>query len=77
MWFCDSFPLLFNDKEVDFQIVCNSYNCKLNDLNNYPNVGFTYAKANKRTLGFYNYFYEERKRDWKMADQVIHKCHKI
>ena len=71
LWFRDPFPLLLNNNEVDFQIACDRYNGIPSDFNNNPNAGFTYVKANKRTIEFYKYWYEERKRDDKMADQEV------
>ncbi|KAI5066337.1 hypothetical protein GOP47_0018961 [Adiantum capillus-veneris] len=71
LWFRNPFPQLEMDPQADFQIACDLYNGKPSDLHNSPNAGFTFAHANERTIRFYEYWYEERKRGAHMADQEV------
>ncbi|ESQ55371.1 hypothetical protein EUTSA_v10025491mg [Eutrema salsugineum] len=54
LWLRDPFPRFFPD--ADFQITCDDYNGKPSDKNNHVNSGFTYVKANNKTLNFYKYW---------------------
>ena len=54
LWLRDPFPRFFRD--ADFQITCDDYNGKPSDKNNHVNSGFTYVKANNRTLSFYKFW---------------------
>eukprot|EP00250_Pteridium_aquilinum_P035402 c9347_g1_i1 orf=386-1228(+) len=71
LWFRDPFPRLQSDPEADFQMACDLYNGNPSDVHNHPNAGFTYVRANERTVRFYEYWYEERKRGSHMADQEV------
>ncbi|KAL1205268.1 hypothetical protein V5N11_011551 [Cardamine amara subsp. amara] len=54
LWFRDPFPRFFPD--ADFQMTCDDYNGKPSDKNNHVNSGFTYVKANKKTLRLYEFW---------------------
>ncbi|CAN8325337.1 unnamed protein product [Cochlearia groenlandica] len=54
LWLRDPFPRFFPD--ADFQITCDDYNGKPTDKNNHVNSGFTYVKANNKTLNFYDFW---------------------
>ncbi|MCO5581902.1 hypothetical protein L7F22_035791 [Adiantum nelumboides] len=71
IWFRDPFPLLRHDSKADMQIACDRFNGKPWDVRNNPNAGFTYVRANEKTLTFYKYWYSERRRSSKMADQEV------
>jgi hypothetical protein len=58
LWFRDPFTR-FN-KGADFQMACDKYTGIPEDLNNLPNGGFLYARSNKRTIDFYEYWYMSR-----------------
>lgn len=58
MWIRNPFPRF--DKFADFQIACDAYTGIPEDMNNRPNGGFVYARSNKRTIDFYNYWYMSR-----------------
>lgn len=77
LWFRNPFPLVQSDTEADFQIASDRYNGKPGDVHNYPNAGFIYVRANTRTVRFYEYWYEERKRGSKMADQEVFNAFKF
>ncbi|KAG7616162.1 hypothetical protein AtNW77_Chr4g0291171 [Arabidopsis thaliana] len=69
MWFRDPFPRL--SKEVDFQIACDRYSGDDKDIHNAVNGGFTFVKANQRTIDFYNYWYMSRLRYPDRHDQDV------
>nr|GEZ22897.1 putative nucleotide-diphospho-sugar transferase, nucleotide-diphospho-sugar transferase [Tanacetum cinerariifolium] len=58
MWFRDPFPMFH--KDADFQIACDYFNGDPSDLRNLPNGGFNYVKSNKKTIEFYNFWYNSR-----------------
>lgn len=70
LWFRNPFPRL-QSVDADLQIACDRYNGRPTDVHNMPNAGFVFVRANKRTLDFYKYWYQERWRDPKMADQEV------
>ncbi|XP_059641423.1 uncharacterized protein At4g15970-like isoform X2 [Cornus florida] len=69
MWFRDPFPRFFPD--ADFQIACDNFWFKSDDLNNRPNGGFTYVKSNNQTIQFYNYWYSSKENYPGMHDQDV------
>jgi len=69
MWFRDPFPRL--SKDVDFQIACDRYSGDDKDIHNAVNGGFTFVKANQRTIDFYNYWYMSRLRYPDRHDQDV------
>ncbi|CAN8276927.1 unnamed protein product [Cochlearia groenlandica] len=69
LWLRDPFPRFFPD--IDFQISCDIYNGKPSDKNNYVNSGFTYVKANNKTLNFYQYWCDSRERFPRKHDQDV------
>ncbi|PWA88631.1 nucleotide-diphospho-sugar transferase, nucleotide-diphospho-sugar transferase [Artemisia annua] len=58
MWFRDPFPKFH--KNADFQIACDYFNGNPSSLRNLPNGGFNYVKSNKKTIKFYNFWYNSR-----------------
>ncbi|KAL1223991.1 hypothetical protein V5N11_004527 [Cardamine amara subsp. amara] len=54
LWFRDPFPHFFQD--IDFQIACDHYNGKPSYKSNWVNSGFTYVKANNKTIKFYEFW---------------------
>ncbi|XVE85533.1 hypothetical protein DITRI_Ditri17bG0098100 [Diplodiscus trichospermus] len=58
MWFRDPFPRFFPD--ADFQIACDHYLGRPDDMNNRPNGGFNYVKSNNRSIAFYKFWYSAR-----------------
>ncbi|XP_022725115.1 uncharacterized protein At4g15970-like isoform X2 [Durio zibethinus] len=58
MWFRDPFPRFFPD--ADFQIACDNFLGRPDDLNNRPNGGFNYVKSNNRSIAFYKFWYSSR-----------------
>lgn len=71
MWFRNPFPHLRHDLKADMQIACDRFNGRPWSVRNSPNAGFTYVRANEKTIRFYKYWYSERKRGAKMADQEV------
>lgn len=72
LWLRDPFPKLQKaTADAEVQIACDRYNGDPKDVNNAPNAGFVYTRANDRTVKFYKYWYRERKRDDRMADQEV------
>ncbi|KAH7373139.1 hypothetical protein KP509_17G039200 [Ceratopteris richardii] len=71
LWFRDPFPILRHDSRADMQIACDHFNGRPWDVKNSPNAGFAFVRANKKTLKFYRYWYEERRISAKMADQEV------
>lgn len=55
MWLRDPFQRFYPDG--DFQIACDHYWFNYTDLNNSPNGGFNYVRANNRTIQFYKFWY--------------------
>ena len=70
LWFRDPFPLLLKNAD-DFQIACDRFNGRPLDVRNKPNAGFTFVRANEKTVKFYEYWYNERSRGPKLADQEV------
>ncbi|XWS69424.1 hypothetical protein CRYUN_Cryun04dG0177800 [Craigia yunnanensis] len=58
MWFRDPFPRFFPD--ADFQIACDNFLGRPDDMNNTPNGGFNYVKSNNRSIAFYKFWYSSR-----------------
>ncbi|PON79183.1 Nucleotide-diphospho-sugar transferase [Parasponia andersonii] len=58
MWFRDPFPRFHLD--ADFQIACDHFFGSAYNIHNKPNGGFTYVKANNRTIDFYKFWYSSR-----------------
>ncbi|KAL3844358.1 hypothetical protein ACJIZ3_001761 [Penstemon smallii] len=55
MWLRNPFPRFYPGG--DFQISCDRYRYNSTYLNNSPNGGFIYVKANNRTVQFYKFWY--------------------
>lgn len=58
MWFRDPFPQFYLD--ADFQIACDHFLGRSDDLHNRPNGGFNYVKSNNRSIEFYKFWYASR-----------------
>lgn len=58
MWLQDPFNHFY--PEADFQIACDLFLGNSEDLNNSPNGGFVYVKANPKTVQFYKFWYQSR-----------------
>lgn len=58
MWFRNPFPQFYED--ADFQIACDNFWGRSDDLNNRPNGGFKYVKSNNRSIEFYKFWYAAR-----------------
>jgi len=61
LWLRDPFPQF--DPDADFQIACDLFfNGNLSDTHNTANGGFKFVISNRKTIKFYNYWYESRLR---------------
>ncbi|XP_010499661.1 PREDICTED: uncharacterized protein At4g15970-like [Camelina sativa] len=61
IWLRDPFPRFVAD--ADFQIACDVFfNGNHSDTHNSANGGFKFVISNRRTIEFYNYWYESRLR---------------
>ncbi|XP_010513964.1 PREDICTED: uncharacterized protein At4g15970-like [Camelina sativa] len=69
MWFRNPFPRFY--KDADFQIACDHYIGKANDLRNRPNGGFNFVRSSNRTIRFYKYWYDSRIKYPKYHDQDV------
>ncbi|XP_038894961.1 uncharacterized protein At4g15970-like [Benincasa hispida] len=75
MWLQDPFNHFYPD--ADFQIACDFFMGNSEDLNNNPNGGFVYVKANPKTVKFYKFWYESRtiypgKHDQDVLNKIKH-----
>lgn len=69
MWFRSPFTRFY--KYGDFQIACDHYLGRSNDLENRPNGGFSFVRSNNRTILFYKYWYASRIRYSGYHDQDV------
>ncbi|XP_010476520.1 PREDICTED: uncharacterized protein At4g15970-like [Camelina sativa] len=69
MWFRNPFPRFY--MYADFQIACDHYLGRSNDLQNRPNGGFNFVRSNNRTILFYKYWYASRLRFPGYHDQDV------
>ncbi|KAH7306585.1 hypothetical protein KP509_22G020600 [Ceratopteris richardii] len=69
MWFRDPFPYISPD--ADIQVACDKYLGQPNSLRNRANGGFLFARANKRTINFYKYWYLAKEVFPGMHDQDV------
>ncbi|XWS34399.1 hypothetical protein CRYUN_Cryun21dG0035500 [Craigia yunnanensis] len=69
MWFRDPFPRFFPD--ADFQIACDNFLGRPDDMNNRPNGGFKYVKSNNRSIAFYKFWYSARETYPEYHDQDV------
>ncbi|KAG6437083.1 hypothetical protein SASPL_101992 [Salvia splendens] len=58
MWFRDPFPHFHPD--ADFQIACDHFSGRSDDLENKPNGGFKFVRSNKRSIEFYKFWHASR-----------------
>ncbi|XP_015883733.4 uncharacterized protein At4g15970 [Ziziphus jujuba] len=69
MWLRNSFPRFYPD--ADIQVSCDTYFGNSTDVNNLSNTGFSFVKSNNRTIQFYKFWYESRKRFPNHHDQHV------
>lgn len=69
MWFRNPFTRFY--RYADFQIACDHYLGRSNDLENRPNGGFSFVRSNNRTILFYKYWYASRIRYSGYHDQDV------
>lgn len=69
VWFRSPIPRLY--AEGDFQIACDHFTGDPDDLQNSPNGGFAYVRANTETVEFYRFWYAARERHPGMHDQDV------
>lgn len=55
MWFRDPFPHFHPD--ADFQIACDHFSGRSDDIENTPNGGFKFVRANARSIEFYKFWH--------------------
>ncbi|GAB4842760.1 hypothetical protein Ancab_012735 [Ancistrocladus abbreviatus] len=67
MWFRDPFPQFHSD--ADIQVACDIFNGNSLDVNNLSNTGLQYAISNNRTIQFYKFWYDSRKKYSGIHDQ--------
>lgn len=58
MWFRDPFPHFYFD--ADFQIACDHFSGQSDNVENRPNGGFNFVRANDKSIEFYKYWYSAR-----------------
>lgn len=58
MWFRDPFRHFYLD--ADFQIACDHFTGRSDDVENLPNGGFKFVRANNRSIKFYKYWYTSK-----------------
>ncbi|ESW14823.1 hypothetical protein PHAVU_007G020400 [Phaseolus vulgaris] len=58
MWFRNPFPKFHVD--ADFQIACDHFTGRSDDVKNKPNGGFNFVKSNNRSIEFYKFWYSSR-----------------
>ncbi|KAL0347433.1 UNVERIFIED_CONTAM: hypothetical protein Scaly_1759300 [Sesamum calycinum] len=65
MWFRDPFPHFHPD--ADFQIACDHFRGRSDDIENRPNGGFKFVRSNNRSIEFYSKLHDLRimLEDWK------------
>ncbi|XP_015883732.3 uncharacterized protein At4g15970 [Ziziphus jujuba] len=69
MWLRNPFPRFFPD--ADIQVSCDTFLGNSTDLNNLANTGFSFVKSNNRTVQFYKFWYNSRKRFPRLHDQHV------
>ncbi|KAK4478475.1 hypothetical protein RD792_013951, partial [Penstemon davidsonii] len=69
MWFRDPFPHFH--PEADFQIACDNFSGKSDDIGNIPNGGFKFVRSNTRSIEFYKFWYSSRETYPGLHDQDV------
>ncbi|KAL3826109.1 hypothetical protein ACJIZ3_022138 [Penstemon smallii] len=69
MWFRDPFPHFHPD--ADFQIACDNFSGKSDDIGNNPNGGFKFVRSNTRSIEFYKFWYSSRETYPGLHDQDV------
>ncbi|BAT98769.1 uncharacterized protein HKW66_Vig0252270 [Vigna angularis] len=58
MWFRDPFPRFHTD--ADFQIACDHFTGRFDDVENRPNGGFNFVQSNNRSIEFYKFWHSSQ-----------------
>uniref|UniRef100_A0A7N0TG22 Nucleotide-diphospho-sugar transferase domain-containing protein n=2 Tax=Kalanchoe fedtschenkoi TaxID=63787 RepID=A0A7N0TG22_KALFE len=69
MWFRNPFPRFYED--ADFQIACDHFTGDPDDINNWPNGGYKFVRANSKTIEFYRFWYSSRETYPGMNEQDV------
>nr|XP_009761098.1 PREDICTED: uncharacterized protein At4g15970-like isoform X1 [Nicotiana sylvestris] len=69
MWFRDPFPHFY--KDADFQIACDHFSGKPDDVGNRPNGGFNHVRSNNRSIEFYKFWYSSQEMYPSLHDQDV------
>ncbi|KAL2250405.1 UNVERIFIED_CONTAM: hypothetical protein Sindi_2162800 [Sesamum indicum] len=69
MWFRDPFPHFHPD--ADFQIACDHFRGRSDDIENRPNGGFKFVRSNNRSIEFYKFWYSSHETYPGLHDQDV------
>ncbi|KAL0451025.1 UNVERIFIED_CONTAM: hypothetical protein Slati_1658900 [Sesamum latifolium] len=69
MWFRDPFPHFHPD--ADFQIACDHFRGRSDDIGNRPNGGFKFVRSNNRSIEFYKFWYSSHETYPGLHDQDV------
>ncbi|KAI3474210.1 hypothetical protein Pfo_028998 [Paulownia fortunei] len=69
MWFRDPFPHFHAD--ADFQIACDHFSGRSDDIKNKPNGGFKFVRSNNRSIEFYKFWYSSHETYPGLHDQDV------
>ncbi|KAL8517260.1 hypothetical protein ACS0TY_015480 [Phlomoides rotata] len=69
MWFRDPFPHFHPD--ADFQIACDHFSGRSDDIENKPNGGFKFVRSNYRSIEFYKFWHSAHKLYTGLHDQDV------
>ncbi|MED6195634.1 hypothetical protein PIB30_039787 [Stylosanthes scabra] len=69
LWLRNPFEHFHED--ADFQSSSDNFNGNSSSLNNGPNTGFSYVKSNEKTIWFYKFWFNSRKKYPNMHDQDV------
>ncbi|KAL0375334.1 UNVERIFIED_CONTAM: hypothetical protein Sradi_3449100 [Sesamum radiatum] len=69
MWFRDPFPHFHPD--ADFQIACDHFRGRPDDIENRPNGGFKFVRSNNRSIEFYKFWYSSHETYPGLHDQDV------
>ncbi|KAL0338190.1 UNVERIFIED_CONTAM: hypothetical protein Sangu_1341100 [Sesamum angustifolium] len=69
MWFRDPFPHFHPD--ADFQIACDHFRGRSDDIENRPNGGFKFVRSNNRSIEFYRFWYSSHETYPGLHDQDV------
>ncbi|KAK4418937.1 hypothetical protein Salat_2306500 [Sesamum alatum] len=69
MWFRDPFPHFHPD--ADFQIACDHFRGRSDDIENKPNGGFKFVRSNNRSIEFYKFWHSSHETYPGLHDQDV------